>query len=507
MLRTLLLIALFSYAHACTDPAANNVNSADPCTYDSYCAHGLPLLTNLTEAPSYIVTNEGVPDTDITLQECQDIAAAGIQYPGGNLVTAFGTASSNQRPKGCWMQSSKVSYNNHADGESTCDAWSARKCVKRTSQCQPIEGCMDPEANNYNASASIEGSCTYDSYCAHGLPLTNLTEAPSDYKFYTTREGDYDPSITEEQCLALQGTEIEHHTEGVLTVGTTAVLSSTYTNYPRGCYWDHMNNIKWNPDDGATHGGSCDISSNALWGCVKITPSQCQPIEGCPDPNALNEDVTASINDGSCQYDCFCKSGSGVGELACTRPDDFELTKTEYDPYMTEEECKALEGRELPCSPYYDAYPTSCTGTFTDDTVSVQPANNWATNPQGCYVSGKSIIYNPGDGNGDLNANQYYIRAIGGVDGCKCAVGERYDGAVCTACTGQTYTDTPRLLADGDQACTPHSYCPEGQLTVTAGTSTTDTVCGSTCSDLKAAASSACDATNGRVCVQRVVYN
>ena len=127
--------------------------------------------------------------------------------------------------------------------------------------------CTDPAANNVNSA----DPCTYDSYCAHGLPLTDLTEAPS----------------------------------------------------------------------GAT--------------------SQCQPIEGCPDPNALNEDVTASIDDGSCQYDCFCKSGSGVGGLACT--EEYAVTKSETAD-LDQQACEDLENVALPCPA---GLPSGkCSGTFMD---------------------------------------------------------------------------------------------------------------------------------------------
>ena len=29
-------------------------------------------------------------------------------------------------------------------------------------------------------------------------------------------------------------------------------------------------------------------------------------VEGCTDPNAFNYDPTASVDDGSCSYDCIC---------------------------------------------------------------------------------------------------------------------------------------------------------------------------------------------------------
>jgi len=127
----------------------------------------------------------------------------------------------------------------------------------------PIYGCTDPEASNYNTEANTDdGSCEY-------LGCTN-----DEYL-------EYDPNATEDDgsCFTL------------IVEGCTDSLAENY-----------------NPDAN-TDNGSCEY----IEGCTDslaenynpdaiIDNGSCEYAEGCTDPNAENYDPDAIINDGSCEY-------------------------------------------------------------------------------------------------------------------------------------------------------------------------------------------------------------
>ncbi len=497
--------------HGCIDPEANNYNvnasiDDNSCRYTAVC-DGVP-TTNLTSAPPFqglLATREGTYDSTITQTQCEGFVGKRIKLTHTTnevfTLTEFSTVGNNNIPQGCTIdQMKRVRWNTRAEGTAAanCDSWNSNwgswGCIKipPASSCGAPAACADSAANNYDAETwnHQQETCTYDSYCAHGLKWTNMTTPPTHTSPYSTRDGDYDPSMTRDKCEALAGTEFEHHTEGTQTFGSFTTYTST--TRPRGCYVQLSNyDLRFNFDRGALVGGSCDVRSDAA--CIKPPPSQCQPIEGCVDPNALNEDVTASIDDGSCQYDCFCPVGSGTGSLACT--EEYEATKSEAGDHLDQAECQALAGKQLPCPAGSEE---GCNGTFIDNSVQLI---DHTLSPRGCWVQfmyrvsdGKkeaSILFNSDttmagmkddsesyvDGSLYGKYLYYWIKKLSHAS-CKCAIGERGNGTDCVACGSNSYTDTQQLLTDGDQACTPHSACPEGQLTVTAGTTTTDTVCG-----------------------------
>ena len=93
-------------------------------------------------------------------------------------------------------------------------------------------------------------------------------------------------------------------------------------------------------------------------------------VEGCTDPNAFNYDPTATVDDGSCSYDCICAEiyvpvcgydhltgeyvtfsneceaarstcGMGIGHT-CTDPE-----ATNYDPEATDDDGSCIVILEL----------------------------------------------------------------------------------------------------------------------------------------------------------------
>jgi len=162
--------------------------------------------------------------------------------------------------------------------------------VNDTPNC--LEGCTDPEANNYNPDASIDdGSCTYDIYgCTDAEannynPLANIDDGSCTYDIL----GCTDPSANNFNPSA-------NIDDGSCTYDVFGCTDNTALNY----------NPFANIDD-----GSCEY---AVYGCTDPFATNYNPLAtvddgscvlilaGCTDPLAINYNPNASEDDGSCVY-------------------------------------------------------------------------------------------------------------------------------------------------------------------------------------------------------------
>jgi len=162
--------------------------------------------------------------------------------------------------------------------------------VNDTPNC--LEGCTDPEANNYNPDASIDdGSCTYDIYgCTDAEannynPLANVDDGSCTYDIL----GCTDPSANNFNPSA-------NIDDGSCTYDVFGCTDNTALNY----------NPFANIDD-----GSCEY---AVYGCTDPFASNYNPLAtvddgscvlilaGCTDSEAINYNPNASEDDGSCVY-------------------------------------------------------------------------------------------------------------------------------------------------------------------------------------------------------------
>lgn len=185
-------------------------------------------------------------------------------------------------------------------------------------------GCTDPEAENYNPSATFDnGSCTYPLECDEGIVATlylctfsngeavGLNISASDGTVIYDQQGYSDMEIMYTE-ICIDPTECY-----------TVTLSNLWNDYGwyGGYYWIDAEGIQigggelsdWETTATDTFGwfGACD--AEATWGCT--------------DPTASNYDETATVDDGSCIYPSPCPLGQEVTfNLIALTDAELELT-------------------------------------------------------------------------------------------------------------------------------------------------------------------------------------
>ncbi|MBT3901859.1 MAG: hypothetical protein HOF20_03275, partial [Pelagibacteraceae bacterium] len=173
----------------------------------------------------------------------------------------------------------------------------------------PVPGCTDPNASNYDASATIDdGSCTYISGCTNSLadnydPLAYLDDGSCTYTGCT--------NVTLYMVDAFgdgwNGNELTITGSNGYSYGSYTIASGSNDTanlcLPADCYtvvcdggaW--QGEVSWTIVDDA--GGATLLSGGAPY----LSGSFCTPvIYGCTDPNACFYDPLATHDDGSCTY-------------------------------------------------------------------------------------------------------------------------------------------------------------------------------------------------------------
>jgi hypothetical protein len=180
-----------------------------------------------------------------------------------------------------------------------------------------IEGCTDPAAVNYNANATIDnGSCNYCN--GAGSVLASLY-------ICTFSNG----AQVELQIVDDQGNEV-YYASGL---GNSAIVYASICLEPGVCYTANMmnnagpfgwyNGYFWVNINGAQI-INAEPPSNAQFATVQFSiDGTCGPVFGCTDPNALNYNAEANMEDGSCQYPTVgCTDSTAVNFDSLASVDD-----------------------------------------------------------------------------------------------------------------------------------------------------------------------------------------
>jgi len=159
-----------------------------------------------------------------------------------------------------------------------------------------IEGCTDATAQNYNANATVDnGSCTYCN--GEGSIIASLY-------ICTFSNGNQ----VELQIVDDQGNEIYYATG----LNNSAIVYASVCLEPGVCYTANMinntgpfgwyNGYFW-VNAGGTQIINAHPAANAQFATVQFSiDGTCGPVFGCTDPTALNYNVDANMEDGSCVY-------------------------------------------------------------------------------------------------------------------------------------------------------------------------------------------------------------
>ncbi len=195
-----------------------------------------------------------------------------------------------------------------------------------------LEGCTDPEANNYNPDASIDNeTCVY----------SGCTDVAAD---------NYNPSATldDGSCLFFGCTDVNadnYDANANSDDGTCVFLGCTD---PLADNYDPTANQE---DDSCIYLGCTDPFANNYDPQAIQDDGSCV-IAGCTDIFACNYDVNATDNDGSCEY---------ISCQGCTYPDAIN-----YDSNATLDDGSCVFGAGILGCTYLDAINYDANATLDD---------------------------------------------------------------------------------------------------------------------------------------------
>lgn len=283
--------------YGCTDPEANNFNpnatiDDGSCEYEEDC-------TDVTFSFNSITTNQG----SFTIYSGNEYVTGG-QYPGGQF--SYTTCLED----GCYNMllstiaegvidtlAYTISIGDSVISEGIMTQPTVEISFGLNADCEEvIYGCTDPAAINYDPNATIEdGSCEYGPCEDNELLVIMDTQ--------------------------IWGNEISWNIvqDGVVIASQQEFENNATTTYPvcleDGCYTFEMFDSFGDGWNGATftimYNGAV-LAEGTLqqgeYGTVDfgVNSEDCGDAEiyGCTDPNALNYNPNATIDDGSCEYSC-----------------------------------------------------------------------------------------------------------------------------------------------------------------------------------------------------------
>ncbi|MEW5929128.1 MAG: hypothetical protein AB1941_16845 [Gemmatimonadota bacterium] len=210
-------------------------------------------------------------------------AAAGITITGGTntgsvTVPAFGAITVTVNYS---MSAAAEGGSSRTATLSTSDVGGAGAVSSSfTVRTADVEGCQDPDGQNFNPTANVAGSCTYSWGCMD------------------PGSSNYDPLAKQDDgsCYVLGCT---HSWADNYNRGATRDDGSCYK---RGCTASWANNYdpQATQDNGTCYRNGCTTSSASNYdGLATRDDGSCYWL-GCTDPNARNYSSTATRNDGSC---------------------------------------------------------------------------------------------------------------------------------------------------------------------------------------------------------------
>ncbi len=195
-------------------------------------------------------------------------------------------------------------------------------CAHSEIEIDPIEGCTDAEATNYNTEAEVDdSSCVYPEPTPD--PLYGCTDV--DATNYNARADTEDssctyPEVEVEPISGCTDSEATNYTVEAEVDDNSCVYPETTVDPVYGCTDTEAANY----DVGAeVDNGSCvypEPTPDPVYGCTdvdatnytveaEVDDNSCtypevtvDPIEGCTDTEATNYDVGAEVDDSSCIY-------------------------------------------------------------------------------------------------------------------------------------------------------------------------------------------------------------
>lgn len=197
-----------------------------------------------------------------------------------------------------------VTFNNACEAE----CWNAWIVWDGDCADQPIYGCTDPEALNYNPEATNDdGTCAFIPVCGENeteiIIQTTASDSLNEWGGFVSLHW----SLT---------TDLGQHINLVYDYSEYATTS--YGCVADGCYNFYLSDFGWSPGsefaevilNGEVTTYSVATGDYTTTFALGVNTEGCEvTIPGCTDPEALNYYADATIDDGSCQYPFICETG------------------------------------------------------------------------------------------------------------------------------------------------------------------------------------------------------
>ena len=324
--------------HGCTDPAAFNYNpwatiDDGSCIYDCECEdldEPVCAITYTGELVTYPNLCEAFCDQAFQIVgfgDCDNLPVYGCTDPEALNYNPEANAEDGSCLYPCECEDvyepvCGYDYNvgDYVTFNNSCEAMCAGAWIAFEGDCAdlPVWGCTDPDALNYNPEANNDdGSCVTLPVCDEGEYLITIETVSPDsllelgfaanlFWTMTTADGNY---------VELVYTYDEFQ------------QSNGYGCAAPGCYNFFLNDYGWAPGV-----GSVNVTINGTTTSYTVPEGQYQAayaigvdaegceltLPGCTDPEALNYNATATVDDGSCQYPFTCEEGTPGQLYVCT---------------------------------------------------------------------------------------------------------------------------------------------------------------------------------------------
>ncbi len=208
-----------------------------------------------------------------------------------------------------WTNGGYVTLNNLCEAE--CLGWS----IAWTGDCneQPVIGCTDPEALNYNPAATMNQSCVYAPECTADELLVTIELIAAD------PVAAYPPYFYVSDPVGGSFPNVVSYTLDGATLGMGCLAPGCY-NFFMYETWSGSGATATAIAAGDTTVFTLDegtYSATFGWGVGTDEPCVYE-IGGCTDPEALNYNPTATFDNGSCNYPLLCDEGIVSTLYVCT---------------------------------------------------------------------------------------------------------------------------------------------------------------------------------------------
>ena len=220
----------------------------------------------------------------------------------GNIACDYSSCDDIPDAEGCYYANNYSAFSPEFTA-GHCVEYGGTACTERV---DGVQGCLDENADNYNADATVQGLDQYGNLACNYSSCDDIPDAEG--CFYTENYGALRPDFTAAQCVEYGGTACTDVVSGCMDANATnydaAATSQSEDQYGNLlCLYASCDDI---PELGCIYPDSFGAFNDEGFGpeqCAGYggTPCTGADVYGCMDADATNYNADANINSG-CTY-------------------------------------------------------------------------------------------------------------------------------------------------------------------------------------------------------------